>query len=325
MRGARRARGMALLVVMLILAVMVVVATQMSGRLQIELRRTANLSAGKQAWWYAMSAEALVAKALAQDAKDSPEVTHLGQHWARDDATFPLPDGTLSGRVRDLYGCFNLNSLGTPNSSGETGQPYPARAFKQLLLALELDEYESSQITDALRDWIDSDTVISGEGAEDAYYEGLKPAYLPANQPLASVDELRAVRGVTPTLYRKLRPYVCVRGGTDLKVNLNTIGVDQPELLVALSEGSMGLDDAKQVLRNRPKKGWENNEAVVAELAGWSELARNTIILKSDLFEAHMVAEVGDSRAFLTSVLQRGRDNKFTVIRRLQDDGEEWH
>ena len=47
-----RQRGMALLVVLLILSVMVIIASNMSGRLQLELRRTANITTGKQAWWY---------------------------------------------------------------------------------------------------------------------------------------------------------------------------------------------------------------------------------------------------------------------------------
>ena len=45
-----RQRGMALLVVLLILSVMVIIASNMSGRLQLELRRTANTTTGKQAW-----------------------------------------------------------------------------------------------------------------------------------------------------------------------------------------------------------------------------------------------------------------------------------
>ena len=89
------ARGMALLVVLLILAVMVIVASNMSGRLQLELRRTANLTLGKQAWWYAMSAEALVIKVLNQDFKDDPDRVSLGQNWAREDRVFPVEDGTL--------------------------------------------------------------------------------------------------------------------------------------------------------------------------------------------------------------------------------------
>ena len=99
---------------------MVIVASNMSGRLQLELRRTANLTLGKQAWWYAMSAEALVIKVLNQDFKDDPDRVSLGQNWAREDGVFPVEDGTLSGRVRDLQSCFNLNSLSVPLKEGRT-------------------------------------------------------------------------------------------------------------------------------------------------------------------------------------------------------------
>ncbi len=172
---------MALLVVLLILSVMVIIASNMSGRLQLELRRTANLTAGKQAWWYAMSAEALVSKVLAQDFKDDPNVVSLGQNWARQDAVFPVDDGKLTGRVRDLQSCFNLNSLSVPLKDGISGddlekQPYPVKVFKALLKQIEVEDYEAVQLTDAIRDWTDKDTVlVSSYGAEDAYYEGLTP------------------------------------------------------------------------------------------------------------------------------------------------------
>ncbi|MGL5225654.1 MAG: hypothetical protein ACRC8Q_10110, partial [Aeromonas sp.] len=58
---------MALLVVLLILALMVMIASNMSGRLQLELRRSANITTAKQAWWHALSAETMVSKMLAQD------------------------------------------------------------------------------------------------------------------------------------------------------------------------------------------------------------------------------------------------------------------
>ncbi|MGL5293538.1 MAG: GspK family T2SS minor pseudopilin variant ExeK, partial [Aeromonas sp.] len=104
-------RGMALLVVLLILSLMVIIASNMSSRLQLELRRTANITTGKQAWWYALSAEALVSKELTQDFKDSPEVVNLSQNWARKNTVFPVDDGQLKGEVTDLQSCFNLNSL----------------------------------------------------------------------------------------------------------------------------------------------------------------------------------------------------------------------
>ena len=75
----RSQRGMALLVVLLILTVMVVVAANISTRFHMEMFRTSNLVRQEQAKWYAYGAEALVAKTLNQDIKDSPTRTHLGQ------------------------------------------------------------------------------------------------------------------------------------------------------------------------------------------------------------------------------------------------------
>lgn len=322
---------MALLVVLLILAVMVVIAAAMSERLQIELRRTGNLVAGKQAWWYAVSAEALVAKALDQDARDDPDVTHLGQYWASKGTVFPVPDGQLKGAVRDLYGCFNLNSLEATSASSEKkgegaaepSRPYPARVFMRLLGELGLDDYDAVQLTDALRDWIDKDTVlISSYGAEDAWYESMTPPYLPANQRLGSLDELRMVRGVTPELYAKLAPYLCVRPAADLKVNVNTLSAEQGALLVALSEGKLPADEASGLLRDRPANGWKTSADFFGQVPGWDQASRQGIVVKSDRFEARLAAEVGDHRAFLVSELARDKDNQFRVVRRLQESGE---
>ena len=48
--------------------------------------------------------------------------------------------------------------------------------FRALLAQLEVDDYEAVQLTDAIRDWTDKDTqLVSSNGAEDAYYEGLNP------------------------------------------------------------------------------------------------------------------------------------------------------
>ena len=181
MAARRRSRpgrqgGMALLVVLLILSVMVIIASNMSGRLQLELRRTSNLTAGKQAWWYAMSAEALVIKVLNQDFKDDPDVVNLGQNWARQDAVFPVDDGKLTGRVRDLQSCFNLNSLSLALKEGESGddleaQPYQFKAFRALLEALADTEH-----ADAYRALLARDLALADE--RDAARDDLSGAFL---------------------------------------------------------------------------------------------------------------------------------------------------
>ncbi len=331
MTSPARQGGMALLVVLLILSVMVIVASNMSGRLQLELRRTANLTLGKQAWWYAMSAEALVIKALNQDYKDDPDRVSLGQHWAREDGVFPVEDGTLSGRVRDLQSCFNLNSLSVPLREGENGddlesQPYQFKAFRALLAQLEVDEYEAVQLTDAIRDWTDKDTqLVSSNGAEDAYYEGLNPPYLVANQRMLGTDELRAVRGVSGALYARIAPYVCALPNDKLVVNINTIKPEQAALLVGLYQGRISLDDARQVLTNRPRKGWKNKQEMTEQFQvqpGAITGLDGALDIKSSFFEAHLLAEVGETRARLETVFQRGKDNKLVMLRRLSGGAE---
>ena len=335
-RGVHAARpgrqgGMALLVVLLILSVMVIIASNMSGRLQLELRRTGNLTAGKQAWWYAMSAEALVSKVLAQDFKDDPNVVSLGQNWARQDAVFPVDDGKLTGRVRDLQSCFNLNSLSVPLKDGVSGddlekQPYQVKAFRALLKQLEVEDYEAVQLTDAIRDWTDKDTaLVSSYGAEDAYYEGLTPPYLTANQWMISTDELRAVRGVSAKLYARLAPYVCALPTDKLVVNINTIKPEQATLLVALYQDKIGLDDAKRVLTSRPQKGWKDKKAMTDQMPVQVSTIQGldaALDVKSSYFEAKLIAEVGDTRARLESVFVRGKDNKLVMLRRLSGGAE---
>lgn len=56
------------------------------------------------------------------------------------------------------------------------------------------------EIADAILDWLDEDDLARTNGAEAEYYQALDPPYSPADGPLASIDELLLVRGVTPEL-----------------------------------------------------------------------------------------------------------------------------
>ena len=49
---------------------------------------------------------------------------------------------------------------------------------------------------------------------------------------------------------------------------------------------------------------------------------KEALVVKSDFFEARVVAEVGDNRAWLESIFQRGKDNKLVMLRRLNSGAE---
>lgn len=58
----------------------------------------------------------------------------------------------------------------------------------------------TEETADAILDWLDEDEEPRPYGAEIEYYSTLPTPYEPANGPVATVDELLLVKGVTPTL-----------------------------------------------------------------------------------------------------------------------------
>ena len=74
-------------------------------------------------------------------------------------------------------------------------------------------------LTEAVSDFIDADADKRMNGAEADDYRYADFPYLPANRSLASVSELRAVKGMTSEVYEALRPWVTVWPETGAKIN----------------------------------------------------------------------------------------------------------
>lgn len=73
-------------------------------------------------------------------------------------------------------------------------------------------------------DWRDADDRPRFDGAEKTYYASLGRPYPCHNGPLAAVEELLLIKGVTPALYERVKERVTVWG--DGKINLNTVSSD---------------------------------------------------------------------------------------------------
>ena len=99
------------------------------------------------------------------------------------------------------------------------------KMFIRLLQALgeaSLPMEEAMALTDAVTDFIDRDAERRLNGAEEGEYRYADYPYLPANRALASVSELRAVRGMTEPVYRALAPLVTVWPETSSRLNILT-------------------------------------------------------------------------------------------------------
>jgi type II secretory pathway component PulK len=90
-------------------------------------------------------------------------------------------------------------------------------------------EEDAQALATAVRDWLDKDGEPAGEfGAETEYYQTLETPYESKNNVLASLAELRLIRGVTDLLYfgkegePGLKDLLTVY--SDGKININTAG-----------------------------------------------------------------------------------------------------
>lgn len=118
---AKTQLGMALITVLFVVALTVIVAVEMSMRLQLQVSRTTNMTSNRQAYWYAVSAEELVKQKIKKinTEKDSKsQHIHSGQDWAAQGIEFPVDGGTIGGELKDLQSCFNLNALATDKPDG---------------------------------------------------------------------------------------------------------------------------------------------------------------------------------------------------------------
>ncbi|HLB72531.1 MAG TPA: type II secretion system protein GspK [Sedimentisphaerales bacterium] len=117
---------------------------------------------------------------LNEDPKECDDLTEL---WSDNDEDFngiTLEGCVFSVRVIDEASKLNVNT-----------------ATKVQLM--ELPEM-LEEIADAIIDWRDSDSTVSGAGAEGEYYELLPYPYTIRNGPFQTVRELLLVRGVTEEL-----------------------------------------------------------------------------------------------------------------------------
>lgn len=122
----QRQRGVALLMVLLILALMMVLASAMTERTARLYQQTATTLDSLQAKWYALGAETMAAALLQRDALDSPNQTHLAQNWAQEGRRFTVNDGEINATITDGQACFNLNAIN--RGSGEESEEILAGA-----------------------------------------------------------------------------------------------------------------------------------------------------------------------------------------------------
>jgi general secretion pathway protein K len=291
-------RGVALITAVLVVAIAAVIATSMMSRQNFDTRRTANIIHRDQAIAYALGAEYWAGVELSKDAQEN-NYDHLGENWAYDLPPLPIDGGYVNGRLQDLQGRFNLNSV---------LEPIQAERFARLCRAINVDP----DFIPALQDWIDGDTEVREDGAEDESYTLLAPAYRAANRFLVDTSELLLVKGVSVDAYNILTFYVsALPAGADINVNTAS-----PQLIGSLTR-DVTVPDVERIIGLRGENPYQDVDFFVEDEAfAGREISEEHLTVSSQYFLLTTDVMLGDAPLTMQSVLYRTPQGQITVIQR---------
>jgi len=309
--GSRRERGIALITAVLMVALGTMLAVDVGYRGFLDQRRSGTLFALDQAYEIALGAEAWAADFLKKDQQDS-KTDHFGEIWAQPLPPLPIEGGTVEGRLEDMQGRFNINSLITAEG---TTDPEAVKRLERIFAVLEVEPAWAS----AIADWIDSDAQPGfPDGAEDSVYTGQDPPHLAANMPVTRVSELMVLPGFGAERYARVRPYLsALPVGTRLNV-CTAPGV----VLDALSEGSREFGLNPEDLASRRKDACfptlEDLRGALGDTA-YNEV-KNSLTESSSYFRATVWVTIGTTQFTLYSLLARSGGQIRPTLRSFGSD-----
>ena len=220
--GKKKQTGIALLMSLVVVSVAAVIGTDMWFQNQLSIVRTNNVQQSFQAQHYARGLMLWAKDLLYEEEQREPGVDTNNDAWHNGIDGIVVENAVISGRLRDLSNCFNLNNLLLNGAVAQQQLAY----FERLLAALEMD----AALADKILDWMDADQIPRTLGAEDFIYLSKKTPYTTASGPLQHISQLQLVDGISSAVYQRLIQYVCVVPVETLnaqqvasKMNVNTL------------------------------------------------------------------------------------------------------
>lgn len=260
---------MALLVVLVVIALLTALLTELSFSTLVDLRLTETFRDTTRAYYLAKGG-VNAGRMIIQDDRNGYD--GFDELWSQGVINYPVGDGAVTVQIEDQDGKLGINALVSDN----TPSTLMVDRFYRLFTSLGLDNHgDPAELTAALIDWLDSgDTPyqailtdgaeIPVAGAERTYYQGLTQPYAVKNGRLETLEELSLVKGFTPEVVRRVLPHVSLHDQT--MVNINTASA---EVLMALDLeiDNAVVDELIRYRRETPIESLDQLEEVVPTVA----------------------------------------------------------
>lgn len=321
MSALRKQKGVALLVVLILLVMMSALAAKISQQFCRNLQKTHYQVSQQQLRWAMQAQEKVVKDRLQTDASGENKALNLDGDWHQ-----PLEtrgeDYTVVSQVEDAQDCFNVNNLLAAekipqgqNAPAVPEKPRNEQIVEQILTESGISHTTAEEVYQQLVDYLDGDATTAKDGAESDAWAGVVPARQPANQMMRTIAEIKQLPAFPAAAYPKVSKLLCALPDSASKVDVNTLKPEQAALLAALFPGKLTEDDAVRLIDSRPEAGWENMET-------FSKALEQTFPqLKDDLPQ---VAELLSISSRYFRVNYTGNTNELTlrVVSQLQVNNE---
>jgi general secretion pathway protein K len=250
MSGNKGKRGMALLLVLMIVALMTSLLTDLAFSTMVDMRLTETFRDSTRAYYLAKGGINAGRMILQEDRNNYDS---LDETWSKGVINYPVGEGSVTILIEDQDGKLSLNGMVNKNSP----QAIMTDRFYRLLVVLELDSLaDPAELTAALIDWLDTGDDPYAEvhtdglslpvsGAEDTYYRSQAQPYRSKNGPLETLQELSLIKGFTIEIVNQISPHLAVNG--TVAVNINTASA---EVLMSL-DLQISRDTAQDIIDYR--------------------------------------------------------------------------
>ncbi len=260
MRRLNKEDGGVLVLVLLVVALVLSIGVQSVDRLHFTFNQAVKILKDDQSYWYALGLESNAGDLLIKHYADKDFFKPLILDNKVPLIQFSINETIIEGSLKDLTSCFNLNSLVQLDNKGNRliANNQGLVLYRNLLLSLEIDSFEIENLIYGLLDWVDSDdSLVNSHGAEDNFYTRQDNPYLTANQLLSNESELASIKNYNNDILKKILPFVCVLPKPGLsRMNINSISINKPEILMMLFGQGLTRESALQILADRPSEGY---------------------------------------------------------------------
>ena len=309
---AKRDRGIALIIVMIIVAALTVIVTGFAYSMRVETKLARNTRFNPDMDWLGRSGVELARYLLSKRAPGEEQMDALHQKWAggpgRIDmdamaelepweelpmTNVKLGNGTFSIKITDMERKLNINSAPEP--------------LLRYILEMHggVDATDVDVFIDSLRDWMDPDENPGLNGAESDFYLSEYPPYYSKNGPLDHITELKLVQGFKdqPSIYNVFaKNFTAISGGL---INVNTASAQVLELLPGMDPIIAGDIVMYRAGPDGPYRSPNQIGAVLEPFGMDPGSIQQFLATESATFEVEITAKIGPQQRKYISLLRR--------------------